>query len=55
MTSVLDSVARCEIRQPAPPGDYVARFCYGVQGRLKDPACVTRPFTVGDREVVLKL
>jgi len=66
-TSVVDSVARFETRRPAPPGDYVARFCYsraadleaggdparGVQGRLTDPTCVTRPFTLQDREVVL--
>jgi hypothetical protein len=66
-TSVVDSVSRCETRRPAPPGDYVARFCYSREaevqpggypgaarpGRLLNPTCVNRAFGLQDREVVL--
>lgn len=69
MTSVVDSASRCETRRPAPPGEYVARFCYsreadlqgggnpaaGVPGRLTSPTCVDRPFTLQDRAVVLSV
>ena len=69
MTSVVDAVSGCETRQPALPGNFIARFCYsreadfegdsdlalGVPGRLIRPTCVEKPFTLLDREVVLKL
>jgi hypothetical protein len=67
LMSVVDSAARCETRRPAPPGSYVARFCYAreaettpggdasraVPGRVVRPVCVEQPFTLEDREVVL--
>jgi len=69
MTSVLDSASRCETRQPAPPGDYVARFCFSreatlegqgdptqaVMGRIAAPTCVDRPFTLEEQQVVLTI
>ena len=69
MTSVVDSVARCETRRAAPPGEYVARFCWSrevaldgagdagraVQGRLVRPECVERGFTLAVGEVVVRL
>jgi hypothetical protein len=69
MTSELDSRSGCETRQPAVPGDYVARFCFSREaeldgdleqtqaapGRLIRPTCTERPFNLRDREVVLKL
>jgi hypothetical protein len=67
-TSVIDSVAGCERRVPAPAGAYVARFCYsreadrlggqipGMPGdRLVNPICTERQFTLEDTEVVLRL
>ena len=64
-TSEVDRTSRCETRQQASPGTYVARFCYsreaqlepggGVGGRLIDPTCVDQPFTLSDVEVVLKI
>jgi len=69
LISVVDSVARCETRRPAPPGEYVARFCYSREaefpagpdstraapGRLLRPICVERTFTPEDTEVVLTI
>lgn len=68
LTSVVDSTARCETRRPAPPGTYVARFCYareaqlqggdparGAQGVMVSPECVERSFTLTSREVVVRL
>lgn len=69
MTSTIDSAARCERRVRAPPGEYVARFCYGhevalqgegdvragAQGTVVEPRCETRGFTLRDREVILRL
>jgi hypothetical protein len=74
LTSTVDSVAGCETRRPAPPGSYVARFCYSREadvrspatpppmgtaaatpGRLIRPTCEERPFTLADREAVLRL
>lgn len=67
--SVIDA-DQCERREPAPPGDYVARFCYGYSaevdgdpaerwgalGRLTSPTCVDRAFRVGrDADVVLRI
>jgi hypothetical protein len=66
MTSVVDSVSGCESRDPAPPGDYSAEFCFsreadlqggdptrGVPGRLVQPTCSRKPFALRDEEVVL--
>ena len=67
-TSVVDTVSGCETRQPALSGNFIARFCYsreaefegdsdlalGVPGRLVRPTCVEKPFTLLDREVVLR-
>ena len=69
MTSVVDAVSGCETRQPAPPGDYIARFCYSreaefdgdsdptraVRGRLVRPTCTDQPFTLLEQEVVLRI
>jgi hypothetical protein len=67
--SVIDAALRCERREPAPPGDYVARFCWGhtaettgdpaadrgAMGRLTDPTCVDRTFRLRDADVVLRI
>ena len=69
MTSGFDEVTGCEIRRPALPGDYIARFCYSreaefqgasdatmaVPGRLVSPDCTERPFTLLDQEVVFSI
>ena len=68
LTSAIDPSLQCERRQPAPPGSYVARLCYArettiqrgdapgpMAGSVRNPTCVDRPFTLGDREVVLKI
>ncbi|UCG87492.1 MAG: hypothetical protein JSW71_02800 [Gemmatimonadota bacterium] len=68
LTSVLDSVSGCETRQPVSPGDYIARFCFSraaefeaesdpvaVPGKLIDPTCVERPFTLREPQVVLRI
>jgi hypothetical protein len=69
MTSGFDEVSGCEIRRPALPGDYIARFCYSreaelqansdpalaVPGRLVSPDCTERPFTLLDEEVVFSI
>ena len=69
MTSVVDAVSECETRQPALPGDYIARFCYSreaefegdsdptraVPGRLIRPTCTDKPFTLLEQEVVLRI
>lgn len=69
MTSGFDEVSGCEIRRPALPGDYIARFCYSreaefqansdpalaVPGRLVGLDCAERPFTLLDEEVVLSI
>ena len=69
MTSGFDEVSGCEIRRPALPGDYIARFCYSreaefqtnsdpalaVPGRLVGPDCTERPFTLLDEEVVFSI
>jgi hypothetical protein len=70
MASFIDQAAACERREPAAPGEYVARFCYGhsaesegdiragggVVGRVADPICVERPFELGhDSTVVLRI
>ena len=66
MTSVVNPAAACETRQPAPPGSYVATFCYareaalmgdgdpkkGVQGTLVQPTCAKVPFTWPGAETV---
>ena len=66
MTSAFDEVSGCEIRRPALPGDYIARFCYSreaefqtnsdpalaVPGRLVGLDCTERPFTLLNEEVV---
>lgn len=69
-TSVLDEVDGCERRELAPPGDYVAQFCFSLQamiegpgdptdavpGRLIDPVCVDQPFSpFVDDEVVYQI
>jgi hypothetical protein len=69
MTSVFDSASGCEIRRPALPGDYIARFCYSreaefdgdsdptlaVPGRLIRPTFTDKPFTLLEQEVVLRI
>ena len=69
MTSVLDPLSGCETRQPAPPGDYIARFCFSreaefegdgdptraVPGRVIHPTCVEKPFTLHEQQVVLRI
>ena len=69
MTSGFDEASGCEIRRPALPGDYIARFCYSreaefqansdpvlaVPGRLVSPDCTERPFTLLDQEVVFSI
>lgn len=69
ITSVVDSLSGCETRQPAPPGDYVARFCYSdeaefdgtgdptraVLGRAVRPTCIEKLFTLDDHQVVLRI
>jgi hypothetical protein len=64
-TSAIDESTGCESRIPAPGGAYVARFCHSGQaefdegvdpgrdavGRLVEPTCVERPFTLADRLV----
>ena len=69
LTSVADPVAGCELRQPAPQGEYVARFCYSreaeleggvaptnpVPGGLVRATCTDLPFTLLEREVVLRI
>ncbi len=69
MTSVVDALSGCETRQPAPPGDYIARFCFSreaefegdsdptraVPGRLIRPTCTDKPFTLLEEEVVLRI
>ena len=65
-TSALDAGSQCESRVPAPEGTYDARFCLSheanfssgdpsraAQGRLTNPTCVDRSFTLRDREVIL--
>ena len=68
MTSVVRVVEGCEIREPATPGEYLARFCYSRQaemtergepsqpsvGRLIDPECTERTFRLRDSEVVVE-
>jgi hypothetical protein len=68
--SVMEEAPRCERREPAPPGEYVARLCYGyaaefsgdaqrpagAMGRVTDPVCIDLPFQFGlDAEVVLRI
>lgn len=67
--SVIDTVAACERRLPAPGGSYTARFCYsteaeftgagdparGAIGRLVRPVCEERHFTLADPLVVLRV
>ncbi len=69
MTSVVNAVSGCETRQPALPGDYIARFCYAREaefegdsdptragpGRLVRPTCTDKPFTLLEQEVVLRI
>lgn len=69
MTSVRDSLFGCETRRPAPPGEYIARFCFSreavfegdgdptraVPGRLTHPTCLEQPFTLLEKAVVLRL
>jgi hypothetical protein len=69
MTSVFDAASGCETRQPALPGDYIARFCFSreaklegdgdparaVPGRLVRPTCVEKPFTLQEQQVVLRI
>lgn len=69
MTSVRDSLSGCEIRRPASPGQYTARFCYSheaelegdgdplraASGRLIDATCLEKPFTLLEREIVLRI
>lgn len=64
-TSSVEADTGCELRGPAHPGRYVARFCWaraavldgggdaaaGVPGRIAAPTCVERGFTLSDREV----
>ena len=64
--SVVDSSQGCERRLPAPPGEYVARFCHataaqlsdgdpsgeGAMGQLATPTCTDRRFRLGDTLVV---
>ncbi|MCA9540473.1 MAG: hypothetical protein KC620_16350 [Myxococcales bacterium] len=65
--SEVDAVANCENILPAPPGAYVARFCYGFQadfaseddagqrdraGTVANPQCHDVAFTLPDDEVV---
>lgn len=67
VTSVRDPERGCERRVPAPPGDYVATFCWSLRaefegagdpeeaigGRVVDPTCVDVPFTFPDDEEVV--
>jgi hypothetical protein len=69
MTSVRDSLSGCETRRPVSPGQYIARFCYSreaevegngdplraVPGRLIDATCIEKPFTLLEREMVLRI
>ena len=69
MTSVIDPISECETRVPAPLGNYIARFCYSreaefegrgdptraVPGGVVHPTCVERPFTLYERQVVLRI
>jgi hypothetical protein len=69
MTSAVDSTAQCERRVPAAPATYTARFCYSTEAQTQGPAdstgampgrlgqltCRERPFTLADREVVLRM
>ncbi len=66
LDSVIDPESGCEARQPAPPGDYVATFCYsrraatagggdprvGVQGSLVEPVCARVPFSLPGAQTV---
>jgi len=66
MTSVLDSITGCEVRQPAAPGEYTARFCFSrdarlegegdptraVVGRLVGATCTEQAFSLRQRQVV---
>jgi hypothetical protein len=67
-TSAIDATSGCESRRPALPGNYLVRFCYSreaefeggdvaraAQGRLIDPTCVERAFTLDEQEVVLRI
>lgn len=68
-TSVVRAPNTCETREPAPPGEYVARFCYSREvqvadrsdltqptvGLLLQPICVERAFGLEDAVVVLTL
>lgn len=68
MTSTIDPSRQCERRQPAPPGNYVARFCYSreatvqggdparaAQGSVRNPTCVDRTFTLHEHEIVFRI
>ena len=69
MTSVLDPLSGCESRHPAPPGSYMAQFCFSreaeiegdgdparaVPGRLIRPMCMEKPFTLLEQEVILRI
>ena len=64
--SIFDGSSGCETRRPAPPGRYVAKFCYaheaaivagsgspeGVQGTIERPLCTDVPFTLPGAGVV---
>ena len=67
MTSVLDSITGCEMREPAAPGEYTARFCFSrdariegegdpthaAPGRLVGATCIEKEFNLRLRQVVL--
>ncbi len=68
MISTVDPVSACELRRPAPPGNYRARFCWsreavldtdgdparGAAGHLVNAVCVERAFTLTAREVIVR-
>lgn len=69
MTSVPDPLSGCETRQPAPPGGYIARFCFSseaefegnrdpsrtIPGRPVQATCVEKEFTLDEEQVVLSI
>jgi len=66
MTSVIDSISGCEMREPAAPGEYTARFCFSREARIDgagDPTsavpggligatCHEQTFSLRQRQVV---
>lgn len=49
-TSAVDAATHCETRRPAPPGRYLARFCYARRADLAEGGGAPAPAAGGDQQ-----